>query len=252
MSKHVKEVYMASLRKEDLPSRFYEDNFRWSNNQILVEEQDLDLMDELALNDGLQKAIEICTSNHHPFDEVSYFINGIGYDLVNNIDNADIMSYIRLVDRDNGIYYGDVWVFRDTSDVRIKLFLNKEYTKMVNLDRGLEEQVRAIALSVAKFNILVGYKISQHRSSTIHKKIGSVKNVVRNHSGDSKARIIRLRELPELRLSTYIEGNGSKPTHEFGVRGHIRRYKNGKEVYIKPYRKCVGRGEAKPQIYSLS
>jgi len=37
-------------------------------------------------------------------------------------------------------------------------------------------------------------------------------------------------------------GKGAKPQHEFDVRGHMRHYKSGKVVYIRPYTKCKGRG----------
>lgn len=41
---------------------------------------------------------------------------------------------------------------------------------------------------------------------------------------------------------TVPTGKGAKPQHEFDVRGHMRHYKSGKVVYIRPYTKCKGRG----------
>ena len=34
----------------------------------------------------------------------------------------------------------------------------------------------------------------------------------------------------------------AKPSHEFGVKGHFRRYKSGKVAWIKPHIRCKGKG----------
>ena len=42
--------------------------------------------------------------------------------------------------------------------------------------------------------------------------------------------------------SVRVEKTNRKMTHEFEVRGHIRHLKNGKQIWIKPYTKCKGKG----------
>lgn len=39
------------------------------------------------------------------------------------------------------------------------------------------------------------------------------------------------------------------PECEFGVRGHWRNQKSGKKIWIKPYRKCKGKGNCTGKIY---
>ena len=46
-----------------------------------------------------------------------------------------------------------------------------------------------------------------------------------------------------------IPGTRAKPAGAFGVRGHYRRYKDGRTVWIKPYKK--GTGKEKDKTYKL-
>lgn len=46
-----------------------------------------------------------------------------------------------------------------------------------------------------------------------------------------------------------IPGTRAKPSGAFGVRGHYRRYKDGRTVWIKPYKK--GTGKEKDKTYKL-
>jgi len=46
-----------------------------------------------------------------------------------------------------------------------------------------------------------------------------------------------------------IPGTRAKPAGAFGVRGHYRRYKDGRTVWIKPYKK--GTGKEKEKTYKL-
>ena len=46
-----------------------------------------------------------------------------------------------------------------------------------------------------------------------------------------------------------IHRSYTKPTQEYGVRGHYRRYKSGKVVWVRPHTKCRGRGEKAESTY---
>lgn len=47
-------------------------------------------------------------------------------------------------------------------------------------------------------------------------------------------------------------GTGTPHSHEYGVRGFWRHYSSGKEVWIKPHQRCVGRGEANRHEYLIA
>lgn len=228
--------------------------FRISKNFMSITEQEKDILYGMMIRkDFMEIAKSIIADKHHPFDEITYHIplkddNNIHREVIFDVRNnrtGDFYSVIRIVignEHIGNIALGVEGVFTEQHEVDIQAI----NTKDIPLLKGLSG-------IISRINLAVGYYTLSCHTNRKSYKIGSVSNKESKKSTDNdKPKVIRLRDIPTLQLSTFVEGRGSKPSHEFDVRGHIRHYKNGREVFIKPYTKCKGRGDRVPKSYSIS
>lgn len=215
-----------------------------SNNQMIIDETDKDILFMQVARKDFDETLDYVKNNHHPFSEITYFVifkdeKGNKYNAVVDVRNnlpSEYSCIMRFLTGKGMIGYCG---FSDTQQVVSPI-------KMKDVPL-----IKLMGTFMKRINELVGYYTITRCNNKKSKKI-----VSGNHSADSisnskKPRMIRLRDIPGLQLSAYVEGNGSKPSHEFNVRGHIRHLKSGREIFIKPYIKCKGRGNATNQIYEI-
>lgn len=229
---------------------FTEKQFRISKNFINIAEQDKDtLYGMMVRNDFTKIARSIIMDKCHPFDEMTYCVPIKGTDVIFDVRNnriGDFYSVIRVVmggEHIGNIALGIKGVFTDQHERVVTPFDERDTSLMENL-----------TTIISRINLTVGYYALSCRSNKQTYKIGATpqkENTVKNDKSNEKPRVICLRDIPTLRFSAFIEGRGSKPQHEFQVRGHIRHYKNGHEVFIKSYTKCKGRGQRTSRQYSI-
>lgn len=239
----------------DYPKEWAVDKqFRISKNLMSITEQEKDILYGMMVRKNfIEIAKGIIEDKHHPFDEITYHVslkddNNIHREVIFDVRNnrtGDFYSVIRIVlgnEHIGNIALGVKGAFTEKHEVEIQS-INKKDIPLLQYLSGI----------ISRINLAVGYyALSCHTNRKSH-KIGSVSNKESKKPTDNdKSKIIRLRDIPTLKFSTFIEGRGSKPSHEFSVRGHIRHYKNGREVFIKPYTKCKGRGDRVPKSYSIS
>lgn len=216
-----------------------------SNNVMVIDSTDKDVLYMQSARKDFNSTMEYVRRMHHPFDEITYLLtakdeNGKEHEFVADVKNnltSDFHCVMRF------IVEGELVGFYALSDTQ---------QVISPLEEGGMNLIKGIGAFTKRINELVGCFAITRRNNKVSRKTGEVKSSVHTTSIDSKPRTIRLRDISELQLSTYVEGGGSKPSHEFGVRGHVRHYKNGKEVFIKPYTKCKGRGKNPPQFYKVN
>lgn len=220
-----------------------------SRTVMVLDETNKSVLYRQSARKDFDSTIEYVKNKHHPFNEITYLFrvkdeHGNYHDLLADVKNnrsGNVQCVMRLFD--GGTTLG--WTaFTDTQQI---LSPTSENTSEYDYNR-----LRQAGRYVKRMNELVGCFAITRRNNKVSRKTGVVKSFSNITPITSKPRTIRLQDISELQLSTYIEGSGSKPSYEFGVRGHIRHYKNGKEVFIKPYIKCKGRGKHPAQFYKIN
>lgn len=191
-----------------------------------------------------ENTLSFVRNNHHPFDGITYTFN-------TNLDSNEPKEICVNVRNNRTGEYNCVMQIIFDGKLRYCAY-NEESIVIDTIDHTDNDVVTQLVGVAKRINELVGCFTLMRRSDKRAKKIGSINRITENIAKGDKSRVIRLRDISDLQLSTYFEGNGSKPSHEFGVRGHIRHYKNGREVFIKPYTKCKGRGLPVSQTYKIS
>lgn len=226
------------------PKEWYESkDFKVSRNVIEMDTSDRRLLQEQKTKTDYELVTDdIVRNNKHPFDEVTYFLRTHKHYIVADVRNnrdSDCACVMRIiVDRD---HIGNIAIGKNGNILDIRCFNEKD-----------QKLLSGNGLYVWRLNKQVGYYTLSCHSKKVGKKIGKSSTCkAKSKISDRPTHPIRIRDIADLCLSTYVEGGGSKPTHEFGVRGHIRRYKNGKEVFIKPYIKCKGRGVSSTRAYKI-
>lgn len=226
------------------PQEWLQDTaFKVSKNVIELDMSDRKLLQSQQNREDYKAvANDIIANDKHPFDEITYFVRTRKHYIVADVRNnrcSDYACVMRIVvDRD---HVGN-----------LALGKNGEILDIRCLDGKNTNLVRGNGLYIYRLNKQFGYYTLSCHSNRQSRKIGTtLKKENKNTSENDKPKVIHLRDIPTLQLSTFVEGRGSKPSHEFSVRGHIRRYKNGREVFIKPYVKCKGRGKRLPKSYTI-
>lgn len=242
---------MSNMKDNEIyPQEWLQEKFvKTSRVVMVIDDMDKDVLYKQSAHKDFGNTIAYVNDKHHPFNEIMYIFqvkdeNGHWHDLcadVRNNRHGNIQCVMRLFDGSTAIGWT---AFTDTQQILSPV--NK------NSDEYENNRIRQTGRYVKRINELVGYFTITHQNNKTSQKIGKVKSSSNDTFVTGKPRTIRLCDIYGLQLSTYIEGGGSKPSHEFGVRGHIRHYKNGKEVFIKPYIKCKGRGEKPTQFYKVN
>lgn len=211
-------------------------DFRISKNVMRIEGKGKRTLFKSTRNLDVRKSMEtILRNNQHPFDEITYFIKlpNDSYETIvdvrNNLQNQDYCAVARIVE--NGEHIGNIaygrekstiWFARDERDT----LLMKQKAKWVN-----------------RLNLQVAHYVLAHCSQTAQKKVNGNQSKKYHRVENNKSRsVIRIEDISTLRLSTFVEGNGTKHSCEYDVRGHYRHYKNGKVSFVKPYTCCKGKG----------
>lgn len=225
---------------------FTEKDFKIAKNVIEISQSDKDMLYTLTERKDFPSVIhQIIAENQHPFDEVTYFIQTREHSVVADVRNnrlSDWFCVMRIiVDRE---HIGNLAFDRDSANsdkakCRVEPFNSK--------DKKLLGDIGKMCLM---WNRLVGYYTLSCHDNRQSMEIGKAHTTV-VRCNVTKRKPIKVKDISTAGVFSYIKGNGSKPSHEFGVRGHIRRYKNGKEVFIKPYVKCKGRGKETSKTYTL-
>lgn len=216
-----------------------------SNNVMVIDNTDKDILYMQSARKDFDSTIKYVRNMHHPFDEITYLLtakdeNEKEHEFIADVKN-NISSDFHCVMR--FIVEGELVGFYALSDTQQIISPLEE--DGINL-------IKSLGLFTKRINELVGCFAITRQNNKVSRKVGVKKSSPITTVITGKPRTIRLRDISELQLSTYVEGGGSKPSHEFGVRGHVRHYKNGKEVFIKPYIKCKGRGKNSPQFYKVN
>lgn len=226
------------------PQEWLQDkNFKVSKNIIEVSNSDIKLLQlQQKREDYMAITHDIIANDKHPFDEITYFVRTRKHYIVADVRNnrcSDYACVMRIVvDRD---HVGN-----------LALGKNGEVLDIRCLGGENASLVRGNGLYIYRLNKQFGYYTLSCHSNRQLRKIGTTsKKESKNISTNDKPKVVHLRDSPTFQISTFTAGQGSKPSYEFGVRGHIRRYKNGREVFIKPYVKCKGRGKRLPKSYTL-
>lgn len=217
-----------------------EPHFKMSKNVMVVTDKERESLNDLTKNPNYANlANDISYNKRHPFNEITYVTNGVIMDFRNNLDSENFASVARIVI--GADHLGNISYSQNGKPVSIE-GVNKRASRL------LKER----ANSFQELNLLIGcYTLSCHSRSKSCKVGTSVTKITERSIVGNKPHTIRIKDIPTLQLSTFVEGRGSKPSYEFGVRGHIRHYKNGREIFIKPYTKCKGRGTRLPNSYTI-
>lgn len=217
-----------------------EQRFKMSKNLMVVSYNDREALNDFMKNPNYESLVNDVSHNRcHPFDEITYVMNGVIMDFRNNLASEEFVSMARIVI--GADHLGNIGYSQNGEPISID---------------GINERASRILKEGAnafwELNLLIGcYTLSCHSRRKSRRVGTSTTNVTERSTNSNKPRTIRIKDIPTLQFSTFIDGRGSKPSHEFSVRGHIRHYKNGREVFIKSYTKCKGRGTQLIQSYSI-
>jgi len=219
-------------------------------NVIELSEHDKDILYMQVGKKGFQEKYSFIKEGNHPFDSVTYFFqlndNKGKHDVFVNVRNNQQGEFDKVMQFTLPEFNGVVGyaACKSTPNDKMQVLLSPVDKRDMDLISNLCDLTN-------KLNNYVGVYAISNQTKKVSKRIGKIADHLVESSGDTERRTLKLSDIPGVHISSYIEGNGIKPTHEFGVRGHFRHYKNGKVVFIRPYRKCIGRGENTTQVYSI-
>lgn len=130
----------------------------------------------------------------------------------------------------------------------------EEYTKNTALE-NMQGPIQTFLLTNAWINYLMEHpeekEIKRSERKTTKRPDGTKKQSDGTKATPAAKRVINLNQITIRTSDTKTERNlksRKKATFSWSVRGHLRHYKSGKTIYIKPYEK--GTGNKRKKIYT--
>lgn len=223
-------------------------------NIIHINREEFDRLSLLTKRDGyIAATFNIATQDKFPLHKIHYVFENINpgetYDIDTTITREGMRHIFKMV------------VFHKSKCVGIVSATMKDYDpvsmdwgtsfKAKAIQRGKDDWLKEVALMTVTTNMMVAFAIIN--SKRIFQQSSGKHRLNLNSKSDSDEIIYsKLKALTSKEYApTDSTGKGTSPQHEFDVRGHVRHYKSGKEVYVKPYTKCKGRGTKVIHEYEL-
>lgn len=226
------------------------------NNIIRITRQEMDRLKLITEKKGyIAATFNIATQDRFPLHEIHYVFDNINPGEIYEIDTT-IKSEFAFHVFKNVVYFkgrcvGVVSVTMKDYDP-VNLDWGSAF-KVMAIQRGREQWLKEVGLMVVTTTMMVSFAMLYPEK--VFEKEPSGKHRLKAATSKSDSDEIIYSKLNALvsvsHPSTQPTGKGSCPQHEFDVRGHMRRYKSGKVVYIKPYTKCKGRGTKIIHEYSM-
>lgn len=224
------------------------------NNIIRINRAEFDRLSQLTEQKGyIAATFNIATQDKFPLHKIHYVFDNINPGEIYEIDTSIACTPAHHVFK-NVVYYKGRCI--GISSVTMKDYdpVSMDWGtsfKVLAIQKGKEQWLKEVGLMTVTTTMMIAYAILN--SKTVFKKSSGKHrlNVKGNFDSDEliysklKALVSTHQEKP------HATGTGSKPQHEFDVRGHIRHLSSGKEIYIRPYTKCKGRGTKIIHEYSM-
>lgn len=224
------------------------------NNIIRINRAEFDRLSQLTEQKGyIAATFNIATQDKFPLHEIHYVFDNINPGEIYEIDTTIQCQPAHHIFK-NVVYYRGRCV--GISSVTMKNYdpvsMDWENSfKVLAIKKGKEKWLKEVGLMVVTTSMMVAFAILN--SKTVFKKRSGKHRLMVNGNSDSDELIYnKLKALVSTHQDKpHATGTGVKPQHEFDVRGHIRHLSSGKEVYVRPYTKCKGRGTKIIHEYSL-
>jgi len=214
-------------------------------NVIRINRAEFDRLNQLTEQKGyIAASFNIATQDKFPLHKIHYIFE--------NIHPGETYEIDTTIESKGACHLFKCTVFYRHRCVGVVTCTMKDYDpvsfdwatsfKVMPIQRGKEQWLKEVTLMTVTINMTVAYSILYAdrvfvESSGKHRYSGLSKS----DSDEliySKLKAFISRE----HAPTVATGKGTKPQHEFDVRGHMRHLKSGKVVYVRPYTKCKGRG----------
>ena len=223
-------------------------------NIIHINREEFDRLSLLTEKDGyIAATFNIATQDKFPLHKIHYVFE--------NINPGETYEVDTTVTRNGFHHIFKLVVYYRSKCVGIVSATMKDYDpvsmdwgssfKVKAIQRGKENWLKEVAHMTVTTNMMVAFAIIN--SEKIFQQSSGKHRLNLNSKSDSDEIIYsKLKALTSKEYEpTVSTGKGTPPQHEFDVRGHVRHYKSGKEVYVKPYTKCKGRGTKVIHEYEL-
>lgn len=223
-------------------------------NIIRITRTELDRIKEVVEKPGyIAETFNIATQDKFPLHQIHYVFENVNPGETYEIDTTIEAKVAHHIFK-NVVYYRSRCV--GVVSVTMKDFDPATLDwgtafKVKAIQRGKENWLKEVGMMVVTTHMSVSYMML-HCEQIFTGSTGKHHFIGFSKSDSDEIIYSKLKALVSVsHPQTVSTGKGAVPHHEFDVRGHIRHLKSGKEVYIKSYTKCKGRGTKIVHEYSM-
>lgn len=214
-------------------------------NIIRINRAEYDRIKLVTEREGyIAESFNIATQDKFPLHKIHYVFENINpgetYEIDTTIEATVVTHIFKMVVYFKSRCVGIVSVTMKNYDP-VTMDWNSAY-KVKALQKGKEDWLKEVALMTVTTNMTVAYMML-HPDKVFSESTGKHRLNVTGKSDSDELIYSKLKALVSVEHTPSVTtGKGTVPQHEFDVRGHMRHYKSGKTVYVRPYTKCKGRG----------